>query len=101
MKEPRFENVGASGLDWSHVPTGEDRFDPCEAPALKSARCETFLAWIRARPEKHIAVVSHSNFLTHLTEMFLPETSGDGPNGATGNFRFANAEMKRVMLREK
>jgi len=96
--EERQADARFTGIDWSSVPVGEDLFNPCEKPDAKSVRCEAFLSWIRNRPESHIAVVAHSNILTHLTTNFLPETTGQGPHGGEGDFAFANAELKRVAL---
>lgn len=60
------------------------------------ARAYKFAEWLLARPEKHIAVVSHSGFLHAFCRNF-----GDGLTEQAKSdmhLHFANGEMRSMVL---
>ena len=80
--QPEFPHV-----DFKHVTTDEDslwRPDVRETMDDLAARCAAFLALLKERPEKHIAVVSHGVFLEVLWERI------NGPGAA----RYMNCELR-------
>ncbi|MBL4916839.1 histidine phosphatase family protein [Szabonella alba] len=60
---------------WWYVDPASDAPYAKEPPEMLAERVGAFAAWLKARPEQTIAVVSHGTFLWHLT-----------------GHRFANAE---------
>jgi len=63
---------------------------PSETASVGAAqRALRFLAWLSARPETRIAVVSHWVFFTHLFALFDDPSLHD---------KFGNAEMRKVVL---
>jgi broad specificity phosphatase PhoE len=68
-------------------------FDCC---TFVQARACKFAEWLQARPEKHIAVVSHSGFLWSFCQKF-----GHGLSSAVCDLmhpHFANCEMRTFVL---
>ncbi len=61
----------------------EDASDAC------AKRAHAFLHWLAARPEQHIAVVSHWVFYTHLFALFPHDDL---------QRKFGNAEMRSVVM---
>lgn len=58
-----------------------------------ASRAGQFLQWLMARPEQHIAVVTHSSWLSIMFKHFA------GPNAPESMTRwFENAEMRSVVL---
>lgn len=60
-------------FDFSEVPYEEDRFyteNGREPDEHTCARGLAFLQWLNRRPEKCIAVVTHSSFLRHIFQQF-------------------------------
>jgi len=90
---PRVDFDGlASDADamWGVAAAQEDA--PSEmASTACAARAAALLRWLRARPERRIAVVTHWVFLTHLFALF-PE------HGPALGARFGNAEARAVTL---
>ena len=83
-------------VDFSEVPLGPDGMwahkedEPSAWESTKcAARAADFLRWLWARPERHVAVVTHWCFLTHL---FAPT------NDAKLQDSFGNAEMRFASL---
>ena len=56
------------------------------------ARARALLRWLHARTERHIAVVSHSVFLSHLLRLF-PELCL-----SPDDVHFENAELREFVL---
>jgi broad specificity phosphatase PhoE len=56
-------------------------------------RAAAFVRWLRARPEKVIAVVSHGHFLRHLFSLF-PDSSAQQRAAR----RLQNAEVQEMQL---
>ena len=92
-------------VNWelSAVPTEEDPYwgdgRTREQITSVASRADQFLAWLRARPEKHVAVATHSCFLLALFNGVLrvPESmaAGDAEELTTW---FATGEMRTVVL---
>jgi len=84
-----------SFVNFDNVPDGEDTFvKMCETDDDLDRRCVAFLDYItRGRPEKRIAVVSHTGFLTRIFSHHLPWSSGRAA--------FNNAELRSVVVRER
>jgi len=95
IQDPNFQNVGSNGMDWSSVASGEDTHGS-ETEEELHTRCQLFIDWLSVRPEKHIAVVSHSAWLKYFCEHFVKEFWGTGPNSSTT--RFANRELKGAIV---
>ena len=60
-------------FDWSEVPYDDDHFYTEDARESDEHCCErgiAFLQWLNKRPEKCIAVVTHSSFLRHIFTQF-------------------------------
>jgi len=88
-----FEN-----FDFSEVLTDRDAFytDARESDDHCCKRALAFLEWLNARPEKCIAVVTHSSFLRHLFGQFgdnLHSTDMDTLQRMAGN-----CELRSVVL---
>eukprot|EP00979_Chaetoceros_neogracilis_P018312 scaffold10570_cov290-Chaetoceros_neogracile.AAC.17 len=88
-----FEN-----FDFSQLLTDQDVFysDDRESDEHCCERALKFLEWLNARPEKCIAVVTHSSFLRHLFGQF-----GDnlhGPDMDTLQRMAGNCELRSVVL---
>jgi len=79
------EVVDEADAMWPHkeILPSEDASEACAARALD------FLAWLHARPEQRLAVVSHWVFYTHLFALFGDDALGE---------KFGNAEMRSVVL---
>lgn len=60
-------------------------------------RARRFCAWLSERAERHIAVVSHADFLYELCSLFCH----DCPGGVRNHLRYdwRNAEMRSLVLR--
>ena len=54
-----FSNLMYEKLPWNYI---------CETKECLHKRIETFLDWIKERPEKNIAVISHSSFIGELKD---------------------------------
>lgn len=85
-------------FDFSEIETDEDVFygDERESDNDCSDRAVQFLEWLNSRPEKCIAVVSHSSFLRHLFGQFgesLTQTDKDNLQRLAGN-----CELRSVVL---
>lgn len=87
------------GIDWdSHFVDEEDEsWTPEREPSAHvEARAVAFLQWLAERPEKHIAVVTHSSFLRHLFRQFGHNVAGEDQQRM---HRVAgNCELRQVML---
>uniref|UniRef100_A0A7S3JXA2 Phosphoglycerate mutase-like protein n=1 Tax=Aureoumbra lagunensis TaxID=44058 RepID=A0A7S3JXA2_9STRA len=86
-----------SHVDFSEIHSDEDilwltkEVEPEEYNStLCSQRAMQFLTWLRRRPERRIAVVSHWVFLKHLFALF--------PEQHDLQEKFGNAEMRTVVL---
>lgn len=85
-------------FDWSEVATNEDRYytDERESDEDCCARAVQFLEWLNSRPEKCIAVVTHSSFLRHLFGQFgesMTQEKKDSLQRMAGN-----CELRSVVL---
>lgn len=90
---PEFPNV-----DFSHIIHDEDVFygDERESDENCCERAVRFLEWLNKRPEKCIAVVTHSSFLRHLFGQFgqtLQYGDRDDLQRLAGN-----CELRSIML---
>lgn len=86
------------GFDFSEVEHDEDVFyaDERESDEHCSERALLFLEWLNKRPEKCIAVVTHSSFLRHLFQQFGANTVTDDRDKLQ---RVAgNCELRSVVL---
>jgi len=93
---PRFPGVA----EWA-VETDEDTwFDPAvrESPEHLVRRATAFLAWLRARGEAHIAVVSHAEFLGALCYV-LGHMAASQRDRDEVTLSFKNCEMRTVEIR--
>jgi len=91
--EPQFEN-----FDFSECNFDEDVFysDERESDEHCCERALKFLQWLNARPEKCIAVVTHSSFLRHLFGQFGDNLHSDDMSDLQ---RMAgNCELRSVVL---
>ena len=65
-------------------------------------RAKAFVRWLLARPEEHIAVVSHGHFLRHLFSLLPDEQllagAGTEHQGTSRRSKLANAEVRRAMV---
>lgn len=59
-------------------------------------RAERFAAWLCDRPERHIAVVSHCDFLDAFTMMCAAKCVGPVRNHM--RYDFSNAELRSIVL---
>ena len=59
-------------------------------------RAKAFIRWLLARPEQHIAVVSHGHFLRHHISLLPTEQLDDG--GAEHRGRMSNAEIRHARI---
>ena len=87
--------------DYGHVDFGvmphddvmwetKENFPSEDASTLCAQRARDLLCWLRNRPEKRIAVVTHWVFLQHLFKQF--------PNHPDLGLAFLNAEARAVSL---
>ena len=60
------------------------------------ARAYQFAEWLLARPEKHIAVVSHSGFLHAFSRIFKDSISAEAKENMLTHF--ANGEMRSMVI---
>lgn len=85
-------------FDWSEIHSNEDAWygDERESDADCCARAVNFLEWLNSRPEKCIAVVTHSSFLRHLFGQFGEQMTQDKKDSLQ---RMAgNCELRSVVL---
>jgi broad specificity phosphatase PhoE len=85
-------------FDFSEVVDNEDMFysDERESDEDCCARAVRFLEWLNSRPEKCIAVVTHSSFLRHLFGQFGEQMTQDKKDSLQ---RMAgNCELRSVVL---
>jgi len=85
-------------FDFSEVNTNEDMYysDERESDEDCCARAVQFLEWLNSRPEKCIAVVTHSSFLRHLFGQFgeqMTQEKKDSLQRMAGN-----CELRSVVL---
>jgi broad specificity phosphatase PhoE len=85
-------------FDFSEVTSNEDCYyrDDRESDEDCCARAVRFLEWLNSRPEKCIAVVTHSSFLRHLFGQFgehLTQEKKDSLQRMAGN-----CELRSVVL---
>eukprot|EP00039_Didymoeca_costata_P021642 m.2681 g.2681 ORF g.2681 m.2681 type:complete len:286 (-) comp2570_c0_seq1:191-1048(-) len=93
------ESFPTDGIEWDRFnPHEEDEFWTTtreDAEDIK-ARAVQFLQWLAARPEKEIAVVTHSSFLRHLFMQFgWNEAQSDRERIQR---KVSNCEMRTVTL---
>eukprot|EP00316_Scyphosphaera_apsteinii_P023691 CAMPEP_0119304266 /NCGR_PEP_ID=MMETSP1333-20130426/5530_1 /TAXON_ID=418940 /ORGANISM="Scyphosphaera apsteinii, Strain RCC1455" /LENGTH=332 /DNA_ID=CAMNT_0007307117 /DNA_START=51 /DNA_END=1049 /DNA_ORIENTATION=- len=85
-------------FDWSEVEHDEDIFYTFERETDEHC-CErgvAFLEWLNKRPEKCIAVVTHSSFLRHLFQQFGGNTHKDDQDSMQ---RLAgNCELRSIVM---
>jgi hypothetical protein len=65
-------------VDWTNIESEADTLwtkDVRESDEHLAKRAATFLRWLMARPEQHIAVVTHSSWLSVMTNHFAGECS--------------------------
>ena len=98
MREITADRALAAGFDFSGVADDDDaRYEDAREPDdACCARAARFLEWLSRRPEKRIAVVTHSSFLRHLLMQF-----GDGLSPADAEALRApvgNCELRSVVL---
>jgi len=85
-------------FDFSEVENNDDLFysDERESDEDCCARAVAFLEWLNSRPEKCIAVVTHSSFLRHLFGQFGEQLTQDKKDSLQ---RMAgNCELRSVVL---
>lgn len=85
-------------FDFSEVATNEDKYytDERESDEDCCARAVQFLEWLNSRPEKCIAVVTHSSFLRHLFGQFGEQMTQDKKDSLQ---RMAgNCELRSIVL---
>ncbi|XP_031377758.1 phosphoglycerate mutase-like protein [Punica granatum] len=81
--------------DFSQIESNDDilwKPDHRETPEEIAARGVKFMNWLKARPEKEIAVVTHSVFLLHVLNTF-----GEGNKSEKSNF-FKNCELRSMTI---
>mmetsp|Transcript_36723 Transcript_36723/g.67211 ORF Transcript_36723/g.67211 Transcript_36723/m.67211 type:complete len:310 (+) Transcript_36723:43-972(+) len=86
-------------FDFSEVEYDEDVFftqDEREPEAHTCARAVQFLEWLNKRPEKCIAVVTHSSFLRHLFMQFGADKSTSDKD--TIQRLAGNCELRSVVM---
>lgn len=86
------------GFDFSEIRHDEDAFytDEREPDEHCCDRAIKFLEWLNKRPEKCIAVVTHSSFLRHLFSQFGGNLADDDKEGL---HRLAgNCELRSIVL---
>ena len=85
-------------FDFSEVATNKDKYysDERESDENCCARAVQFLEWLNSRPEKCIAVVTHSSFLRHLFGQFGEQMTQDKKDSLQ---RMAgNCELRSIVL---
>jgi broad specificity phosphatase PhoE len=95
-----IEEISAefSDFDFSEVADNQDAWygDERESDEDCCARAVRFLEWLNSRPEKCIAVVTHSSFLRHLFGQFGEQMTQDKKDSLQ---RMAgNCELRSVVL---
>jgi broad specificity phosphatase PhoE len=81
-------------VDLAAIAEDDALFTPTREPLpALAARADAFLEWVAARPEAHVAVVTHSSFLAALCNVAL-DTAAEP---AAGEW-FGNAEMRHIRL---
>ncbi|KAF9515461.1 hypothetical protein BS47DRAFT_1328142 [Hydnum rufescens UP504] len=90
-KTEEFEGIDFSSLedDWN-VKVGDF------APKNVAARAKWVRKWLRARPEREIVVVSHTNFLRAIT---YTDKSNNWENGEIRSFTFVEDDDEDAVLR--
>jgi hypothetical protein len=87
------------GVDFGLIETDEDTMwkkDEREGPEAMMLRGQKFTRWLMTRPEKHIAVVSHSGFLYAFFQNF---GQGYAPSVRQEMQKhFANCEVRTIVL---
>eukprot|EP00271_Cylindrocystis_brebissonii_P018578 TRINITY_DN534_c0_g1_i3.p1 TRINITY_DN534_c0_g1~~TRINITY_DN534_c0_g1_i3.p1 ORF type:complete len:294 (+),score=43.39 TRINITY_DN534_c0_g1_i3:248-1129(+) len=94
LYRPKFPVV-----DFSQVETDEDTWwqpDERESSADLITRGRKFVQWLMARPERRIAIVSHSSFLAHMLGEFGAECGPEVQREV--RTRFDNCEMRSLVL---
>jgi len=94
--ELEFPNACFSG-----VPEGGDMLlgpGLVETAEIVDNRIHWFLAWLRQRPERSIAVVSHGAFLRRLFAVHLEPAGWSIDRKATGDRRWGNLELQSVPI---
>ena len=87
------------GVDFGLIESDEDKLwreDVREAPECMLARGRHFAHWLMTRPEKHIAVVSHSGFLYAFFQNFAE--GYDATMAKEMHKHFANCEVRTIVL---
>mmetsp|Transcript_15626 Transcript_15626/g.20368 ORF Transcript_15626/g.20368 Transcript_15626/m.20368 type:complete len:318 (-) Transcript_15626:187-1140(-) len=85
-------------FDWSEVTSNEDAWygDERESDEDCCRRARHFLEWLNSRPERCIAVVTHSSFLRHLFGQFgeqMTQEKKDSLQRMAGN-----CELRSIVL---
>ncbi|KAK4795804.1 hypothetical protein SAY86_028130 [Trapa natans] len=83
------------GIDFSQIETDDDELwtpDHREIPEEIAARGVKFMNWLRTRPEKEMAVVTHSVFLLYVLNRFA-----EGCKPGKSNF-LKNCELRSMAL---
>lgn len=97
-KHPSLQNNRFPNFDFSEVAHDNDEFytDERESDEHCCDRALKFLQWLNSRPEKCIAVVTHSSFLRHLFGQFgdsLHDDDRDNLQRLAGN-----CELRSIVL---
>eukprot|EP00929_Paragymnodinium_shiwhaense_P106887 TRINITY_DN72726_c0_g1_i1.p1 TRINITY_DN72726_c0_g1~~TRINITY_DN72726_c0_g1_i1.p1 ORF type:complete len:328 (-),score=41.68 TRINITY_DN72726_c0_g1_i1:117-1100(-) len=98
-RRPIREIIGEfPGFDFSEVEYDQDCFytDERESDEHCCERAVHFLEWLNKRPEKCIAVVTHSSFLRHLFQQFGRDSHADDKD--TLQRLAGNCELRSVVL---
>ena len=98
-------------VDYSGIQSEEDPFwgdgSTRESSEHLAKRCADFVAWLRDRPEEHIAVAAHSTMLFHLLNVVAVADSQDATWFNTGTSRMLcvrthllqQGEMRTLMFK--
>jgi broad specificity phosphatase PhoE len=85
--------------DWSQIKEEEDKLwlpDHRETASELQERAKEFLALVMARPEKNIAVVTHSEFLLYMFQVFGEELGHSVKEDLRRWYR--NCELRSIVL---